>query len=197
MRWFGRSWSIMFSRSPAMMSWPARYRPCGSRASRTSTDPATRRVLPVILRGSRALLGARQWLRRPTLTVTVGAPFCLWTRPGLTPDARRAQLDALAKLEAEQQAATLDPEIEARMAQAEMAWRMQTSVPEATDTSGEPEEVFNASSTTQGRIIRWTYTSLRLEVVFEDVANVSRFRLTSESLSAYERVLARVRRGTS
>ena len=64
-------------------------------------------------------------------------------------------------------------------------------------TLGEPEEVYNGSSTTQGRIIRWTYTSLRLEVVFEDVASVSRFRLTSESRSAYERVLARVRRGTS
>ena len=64
-------------------------------------------------------------------------------------------------------------------------------------TLGDPDEVYDGSSTTQGRIIRWTYTSLRLEVVFEDVANVSRFRLTSESLSAYERVLARVRRGTS
>jgi GWxTD domain-containing protein len=64
-------------------------------------------------------------------------------------------------------------------------------------TLGEPDEVYDGSSTTQGRIIRWTFTSLRLEVVFEDVANVSRFRLTSESLSAYERVLSRVRRGTS
>jgi GWxTD domain-containing protein len=64
-------------------------------------------------------------------------------------------------------------------------------------TLGDPDEVYDGSSTTQGRIIRWTYTSLRLEVVFEDVASVSRFRLTSESLSAYERVLARVRRGAS
>lgn len=64
-------------------------------------------------------------------------------------------------------------------------------------TLGQPEEVYNGSSTTQGRIIRWTYTSLRLEVVFEDVASVSRFRLTSDSRSDYDRVLARVRRGTS
>lgn len=64
-------------------------------------------------------------------------------------------------------------------------------------TLGEPEEVYDGSSTTQGRIIRWTFVSLRLEIVFEDVANVSRFRLTPESLSAYEQVLARVRRGTS
>jgi len=62
-------------------------------------------------------------------------------------------------------------------------------------TLGEPEEIYNGSSTTQGRIIRWTYTALRLEVVFEDQANVSRFRLTSDSRAAYDRVLARVRRG--
>ena len=61
---------------------------------------------------------------------------------GVTPAMRRAQLDALAKLEADQRAATLDPEIDARMAQAELAWRMQTCVPEATDTSDEPQEVF-------------------------------------------------------
>jgi uncharacterized protein (DUF1501 family) len=61
---------------------------------------------------------------------------------GVSADARRAQLDALAQLEADQRSATLDPEIDARMAQAEMAWRMQTSVPEASDVSGEPDEVF-------------------------------------------------------
>ena len=64
-------------------------------------------------------------------------------------------------------------------------------------TLGEPEEIYNGSSTTQGRIIRWTYIQLRLEVVFEDAASVSRFRLTSDSRSAYDRVLARVRRGES
>jgi GWxTD domain-containing protein len=64
-------------------------------------------------------------------------------------------------------------------------------------TLGDPEEIYNASSTPQGRIIRWTYTQLRLEVVFEDTANVSRFRLTSDSRSAYNRVLSRVRRAES
>ena len=36
----------------------------------------------------------------------------------------------------------LDPEIESRIAQYEMAYRMQTSVPEVTDLSSEPEHVF-------------------------------------------------------
>jgi len=62
-------------------------------------------------------------------------------------------------------------------------------------TLGEPEEIYNASSTDQGRIIRWTYNQLRLEVVFEDRAGVSRFRLTSDSRASYDRVLARTRRG--
>ena len=35
-----------------------------------------------------------------------------------------------------------DPEVEARIAQYEMAYRMQTSVPDAMDISDEPEEVF-------------------------------------------------------
>lgn len=62
-------------------------------------------------------------------------------------------------------------------------------------TLGDPEEVYNGSSTTQGRIVRWTYTQLRLTVAFEDQAGVSRFRLTSDSRASYDRVLARVRRG--
>jgi len=64
-------------------------------------------------------------------------------------------------------------------------------------TLGEPDEIYNRSSTPQGRIIRWTYTQLRLELLFEDQASVDRFRLTGESRSDYERVLARVRRGES
>ena len=36
-----------------------------------------------------------------------------------------------------------DPEVEARIAQYEMAYRMQTSVPEVMDTSTEPDEVFD------------------------------------------------------
>jgi hypothetical protein len=55
---------------------------------------------------------------------------------------RRALLDkigALSKLQFEKE---LDPEIESRIAQYEMAYRMQTSVPEATDLSGEPDSIF-------------------------------------------------------
>ncbi len=55
---------------------------------------------------------------------------------------RRGQLDDLAALNARHARATGDPEIEARIAQYEMAYRMQTSVPELTDMSDEPERIF-------------------------------------------------------
>ena len=61
---------------------------------------------------------------------------------GVSAAARRRQLDAAARLNAEQQEREGDPEIQTRIAQAEMAYRMQTSVPEATDTSDESDEVF-------------------------------------------------------
>lgn len=56
---------------------------------------------------------------------------------------RRAMLDYLKKLNQFQQDAYHDPEVENRIAQYEMAFRMQTSVPEVTDLSGEPDWVFD------------------------------------------------------
>jgi uncharacterized protein (DUF1501 family) len=71
-------------------------------------------------------------------------PVLFLTNPeGVSPHVRRGMLDALGKLNADQAAAELDPEIDARMAQAEMAFRMQTSVPEATDVSGESAETLD------------------------------------------------------
>ncbi|MFY0654206.1 MAG: DUF1501 domain-containing protein [Cyclobacteriaceae bacterium] len=55
---------------------------------------------------------------------------------------RRQMLDYLKKLNTIQHDAYGDPEINARMAQYEMAYRMQTSVPEVTDMSDEPDHVF-------------------------------------------------------
>ncbi|WP_273565481.1 DUF1501 domain-containing protein [Maribacter halichondriae] len=55
---------------------------------------------------------------------------------------RRKMLDYLGKLNEVQYDAYGDPEINARMAQYEMAFRMQTSVPEVTDMSDEPDYIF-------------------------------------------------------
>ena len=62
--------------------------------------------------------------------------------PGVSQDNRRTQLDHLNSLQALKYDEFGDPEILARMAQYEMAFRMQTSVPEIMDTEGEPEHVY-------------------------------------------------------
>ncbi len=63
--------------------------------------------------------------------------------PGVTREQRRTQLDALSELQDFQYAKEQDPEIMARMSQYEMAYRMQTSVPEVMDTSGEPDFIYD------------------------------------------------------
>jgi hypothetical protein len=62
--------------------------------------------------------------------------------PGIDRASRRRMLDALAALNAEQHAALGDPEISTRIAQYEMAYRMQMSVPELADVASEPESTF-------------------------------------------------------
>ena len=54
---------------------------------------------------------------------------------------RRKMLDKLAELNAETFAESGDPEINAKVQQYEMAYRMQTAVPDITDLSKEPEDI--------------------------------------------------------
>ena len=61
---------------------------------------------------------------------------------GLSSSARRKMLDKLAELNQMHQQHIGDPEIDSRVAQYEMAYRMQTSVPEAMDITQEPDSVF-------------------------------------------------------
>jgi hypothetical protein len=63
--------------------------------------------------------------------------------PGVSAAARRALLDDIAAINAEHLADYGDPEIDTRIAQYEMAFRMQTSVPELTDFSGETKAVLD------------------------------------------------------
>jgi uncharacterized protein (DUF1501 family) len=62
--------------------------------------------------------------------------------PGITPERRRAMLDDLASLNQIKLDDYQDPEIQARIDQYEMAFRMQSSVPELADLSKEPASVF-------------------------------------------------------
>ena len=61
--------------------------------------------------------------------------------PGVTRQQRRSVLDGLAALNGELHERVGDPEIETRIAQYEMAFRMQASVPDLADISKEPEHV--------------------------------------------------------
>jgi uncharacterized protein (DUF1501 family) len=67
----------------------------------------------------------------------------LTNAPGVDGILRRDQLDHLQQLEKLNHQDIGDPEILARMAQYEMAYRMQTSVPEIMDTSKEPEYIYD------------------------------------------------------
>ncbi|MDC0935597.1 DUF1501 domain-containing protein [Pirellulales bacterium] len=63
---------------------------------------------------------------------------------GIDKSNRRVMLDALGELHQLQLQQRPDPEIEARIAQYELGFRMQTSIPEIADMSDEPASVFEA-----------------------------------------------------
>jgi len=62
--------------------------------------------------------------------------------PGVEKEDRKQQLELLKQMQKGQFETFNDPEIEARIAQYEMAFRMQTSVPEVTDISNEPDHIY-------------------------------------------------------
>jgi hypothetical protein len=73
-----------------------------------------------------------------------GDPVLYLSNPaGVSLATRRKMLDALAALNRKQFDSVGDPEINTRIAQYELAFRMQTSVPELTDISGEPKHILD------------------------------------------------------
>ncbi len=73
-----------------------------------------------------------------------GEPVLFLSNPaGLDDGTRRRMLDDLARLNAMQFEEVGDPEITRRIAQYELAYRMQTAVPELANTSGEPQHIFD------------------------------------------------------
>jgi len=62
---------------------------------------------------------------------------------GVDPETRRDMLDAVGKLNRMHFDQFGDPEIETRISQYEMAFRMQTSVPDLLDLSKEPQHIFD------------------------------------------------------
>jgi len=94
-------------------------------------------------------LSARMWssgflpARHSGVAVrATGDPVLYLSDPeGVDRATRRVMLDGVQALNARQAGVLSDPETETRIAQYEMAFRMQASVPELTDVSGEPESV--------------------------------------------------------
>jgi len=72
---------------------------------------------------------------------TTGDPVLFLSNPdGVDAGVRRRMLDSLGELNQKHFSEIGDPEIQTTIAQQEMAFRMQTSVPELTDISGESQE---------------------------------------------------------
>ena len=85
--------------------------------------------------------------------------------PGVTGELRREQLDYLQKLQEQNFQTWEDPTIKAKMAQYEMAFRMQTSVPEVMNIENEPEyiyELYGEDSKKPGTFCQQLYFSAQI-----------------------------------
>jgi len=81
-----------------------------------------------------------------------GDPILYVTNPaGVDGSVRRRTLDALRDLNQEELERVGDPEIEARIDQFELAYRMQTTVPEVMDITQEPAEVLEEYGASPGQ----------------------------------------------
>ena len=75
---------------------------------------------------------------------SAGDPVLYLSNPkGVSRDMRRSMLDGIAKINQAKKAESGDPEIDDRIAQYEMAYRMQTSVPDLVDLKDEPKHVLD------------------------------------------------------
>ncbi|MBI1312542.1 DUF1501 domain-containing protein [bacterium] len=75
---------------------------------------------------------------------TGDAVLYLSNPPGVSNEARRSTLDRIAALNEQRFEKLGDPDIQTRIAQYEMAFRMQASVPELLDISNEPKHILDA-----------------------------------------------------
>ena len=82
-----------------------------------------------------------------------GDPVLFVSNPeGVDSEARRESIDLVGDLNRLRRAEVGDPEIDTRIASYEMAYRMQSSVPELTDISSEPAAVHEMYGTEPGKV---------------------------------------------
>ena len=93
--------------------------------------------------------------------MSVGDPVPFLSNPaGFNSVARRRMLDDLARLNEQHHQECGDPEIQTRIRNYELAYRMQTSVPELTDFSDEPRHVLEAYGPNVNRRGSYAYNCL-------------------------------------
>src|SRR3954464_17853 len=82
-----------------------------------------------------------------------GDPVLFVSNPdGVDGGSRREAIDLITDLNRQRRAETGDPEIDTRIASYEMAYRMQSSGPELTDISSEPESIHALYGTEPGKV---------------------------------------------
>jgi len=82
-----------------------------------------------------------------------GDPVLFLSNPdGVSAETRRRSLDLLHDLNTAHQTDVADPEIATRIASYEMAYRMQSSVPELADLSSEPQSIHEMYGTEPGKV---------------------------------------------
>jgi len=84
----------------------------------------------------------------------------LYNPPGITRTQRRRMLDSLDKLNREQHDLYGDPEINTRIAQYELAYRMQMSVPDLIDFSKEPKHILESYGPEVTKVGKYAYNCL-------------------------------------
>ncbi len=90
-----------------------------------------------------------------------GDPVLFLSNPkGMDAEARRMMLDSLRKMNLNQYSREGDPETQTRISQYEMAFRMQTSVPELTDMKDEPQSTFDLYGTESKKPGTFAYNCL-------------------------------------
>ena len=84
----------------------------------------------------------------------------LYNPPGVTRAQRRRMLDALGKLNRSEAGRFNDPAIATRIAQYELAFRMQMSVPELIDIQGEPQHILDLYGPDATKVGKYAYNCL-------------------------------------
>ena len=84
----------------------------------------------------------------------------LYNPPGVTREQRRRTLDSLQKLNAHQAGRFHDPAISTRIAQYELAFRMQMSVPDLIDVRSEPQNVLDMYGPQATQVGKYAYNCL-------------------------------------